>query len=161
MKYVWGDYTFQKDTRHNIQLVLRTHISIISIEVAFSMIQAIIQNATLLYTCLLLLNSVEFLNFNMPHKRFRGYQNPSSCSTSQLHLHSRSSKPGDRLTKGFSFATTLKEFHVIGPYFTDVLRSFTVRQEEMANFEVLNLSPDLGWDVRGFRWKDMSTSIRA
>jgi hypothetical protein len=55
------------ETRHNIQLVLHTHISIIGIEVAISMIQAIILNATLLHICLLLLIGVEFLHFDMPH----------------------------------------------------------------------------------------------
>ncbi len=49
------------DIRHNFQLDLHTYISIMGIKVTMLMLQAIIQNATLLHTCLLLLNCVEFL----------------------------------------------------------------------------------------------------
>ncbi len=49
----------------------------------------------------------------------------------------------------------VKEFHVLRPYFTDMLRCFTVRQEETMNFELLNLFPELGGDVGSFRWKDI------
>jgi hypothetical protein len=91
------------ETLHDLRLSSTLiSLSIIGIEVTILMIQAIKHNATVLYTCLLLLNCVEFLNFDMPHQRFCGYQNPFSCHSSQLHRQATRSKPGDHLTKGLS-----------------------------------------------------------
>ncbi len=146
---------------HNLQLVIHTHSSIIGIEVTISMIHALVHNSTVLHTLHLLLKGTKFLKINMLHYRFCGYENIHSCGASQLHLQARSSQPGDSHTKRLSFATTVKEFQVLRPYFTYVLRCFTVRQKETMNFEILNLFSELGWDVCSFRWKDMSNSFRA
>ena len=121
----WGD-TYE--TLHNVELILQTGLTILSIELIFTMIHALKHVARVLDTLFLFLKGLEVIILNIPHHVFGWDEDTHSCGASQFHCHSRSSKPGDSLSKCFVFATRVKEIHVIGPYVTDVLRSFTVGQ---------------------------------
>ncbi len=114
------------ETLHNVELILHTSLTILSIEITFTMIHALIHDATVLHTLILFRKGLEAHIFNIPHHGSGGDEDTHSCGASQIHSQSRRSKSGDSLSKRFVFATRVKEFHVIGPYFTDVLRCFTV-----------------------------------
>ena len=136
----WG-HTYE--TVHEVELFLQIGLTKLSIERLRMMIQALEHVARVFDKLNIFLKGLEVIILNIPHHVFGWDEDTHSCGASQFHCQSRSSKPGDSLSKCFVFATRVKEIHVIGPYVTDVLRSFTVGQEETMNFECLNLFPEL------------------
>ena len=154
----WG-HTYE--TVHQVELVLQTGLTILSIERLRMMIHALKHVARVVDKLYIFLKAREVIILNIPHHEFGWDEDADSCGASQCHCQTLSSKPGDSLSKCFGFATRVKELHVLGPYVTDVLRSFREGQQETMNIEALNLFPHLGGDVCSFRWKRMCTSFGA
>jgi hypothetical protein len=154
----WG-HTYE--TVHEVELFLQIGLTKLSIERLRMMIQALEHLARVFDKLNIFLKGKEVIILNIPHQEFGWDEDADSCGASQCHCQTLSSKPGDSLSKCFGFATRVKELHVLGPYVTDVLRSFRIGQQETMNIEALDLFPHLGGDVCSFRWKRMCTSFRA
>ncbi len=85
----------------------------------------------------------------MPPSPQRSRVSEFRYASSSILIQARSPKTGDRLTKGLSFATTLKEFHVNRPY--------DRRRRRILKSWIF--FPDLRCDVRCFSWKDLLASF--
>jgi hypothetical protein len=121
----WGD-TYE--TVHEVELFLQTGRTILRIELLRTMIHALKHVARVVDKLYIFLKGLEVIILNVPHHVFGWDEDADSCGASQFHCQTLSSKPGDSLSKFFVFAKRVKEIHVLGPYVTDVLRSFTVGQ---------------------------------